>query len=259
MDQPWKLWIYTNYDCNQRCSYCVVRSSPGAPRQAIGAGNALRLVDEAVELGFGEVYLTGGEPFLLEEIFDILEYASARIRTCVLTNALLLKGARLDRLAAVAGDSLTLQVSLDGACPAQHDAYRGAGTWVKTVAGIRRLQERGLRLRLSTTLTPANCDQLEDLCAFHRSLGIAEEDHVVRPLARRGRSQAGVELGKGDLAPEITVNHEGVFWHPLATDPDLLVSREIFPLKDAVQKIAAYLTQQLEPVHSSQVPSKHYT
>ena len=30
---PWKLWIYTNYDCNLRCSYCVARSSPNAPRR----------------------------------------------------------------------------------------------------------------------------------------------------------------------------------------------------------------------------------
>ena len=28
----WKLWIYTNYDCNLRCSYCVAKSSPNAPR-----------------------------------------------------------------------------------------------------------------------------------------------------------------------------------------------------------------------------------
>ena len=27
----WKLWIYTNYDCNLRCSYCVAKSSPNTP------------------------------------------------------------------------------------------------------------------------------------------------------------------------------------------------------------------------------------
>ena len=59
----WKLWIYTNYDCNLRCSYCVARSSPNAPRRAIGLANAKRLVDEAVALGFSQVFFTGGEPF----------------------------------------------------------------------------------------------------------------------------------------------------------------------------------------------------
>ena len=42
---PWKLWIYTNYDCNLRCSYCVAKSSPNAPRRAIGLANAKQLVD----------------------------------------------------------------------------------------------------------------------------------------------------------------------------------------------------------------------
>ena len=74
----WKLWIYTNYDCNLRCSYCVAKSSPNAPRRAIGLKNAQRLVDEAVELGFSEVFFTGGEPFILKEIYAMLAYSSAR-------------------------------------------------------------------------------------------------------------------------------------------------------------------------------------
>jgi sulfatase maturation enzyme AslB (radical SAM superfamily) len=45
-DLQWKLWIYTNYDCNPRCSYCVAKSSPNAPRRAIG----LASVRSATEL-----------------------------------------------------------------------------------------------------------------------------------------------------------------------------------------------------------------
>jgi len=59
----WKLWIYTNYDCNLRCSYCVAKSSPNAPRRAIGFENVKRLVDEALALSFDHVFFTGGEPF----------------------------------------------------------------------------------------------------------------------------------------------------------------------------------------------------
>ena len=97
-----KLWIYTNYDCNLRCSYCLAESAPGAPRRAIGLDAVRRLVDEAVELGFAEVHFTGGEPFLLDDIYEMLAYASARLRTGVLTNAMLLRGRRLERLCAIA-------------------------------------------------------------------------------------------------------------------------------------------------------------
>jgi sulfatase maturation enzyme AslB (radical SAM superfamily) len=237
----WKLWIYTNYDCNLKCSYCVAKSGPNAPRRALGIENVKRLVDEAVELGFEHIFFTGGEPFLLNEIYEMLAYSSARIKTTVLTNAMLLRGVRLEKLCAVANDNLIVQVSLDGGRPEDHDAYRGAGTWEKTVEGIQLLQVAGFRVRLGTTETPVNSAYLDKLCEFHRAIGIPDEDHFIRPLAKRGYSREGLELGMGNLVPEITVNLDGVFWHPLSTDADMQVNKKIFPLADSVQRIKAQL------------------
>src|SRR6476660_298078 len=108
----WKLWLYTNYDCNLKCSYCVAKSGPNVSRRALGLANFKRLVDEAVALGFDHVFFTGGEPFLLNDLYDMLAYASARVPTTVLTNAMLLRGTRLERLAAIANERLIVQVSL---------------------------------------------------------------------------------------------------------------------------------------------------
>jgi MoaA/NifB/PqqE/SkfB family radical SAM enzyme len=239
----WKLWIYTNYDCNIQCAYCLARSSPSEPRRALGAQTAIRLVDEAVALGFEDIFFTGGEPFLLHDIYDMLAHASARVRTTVLTNAMIIRGRRLDKLAAIAHPNLTIQVSLDGGCAEHHDAWRGQGTWDKTVAGIRLLQARGLRVRLSTTETPANAAHLDQVCEFHRSLDIAEDDHVIRQLARRGLSEQGLEVTKDTLLPELTVNRDGVFWHPISTDADMLVTDQIFPLARAVACAQEHLAQ----------------
>jgi sulfatase maturation enzyme AslB (radical SAM superfamily) len=234
---PWKLWIYTNYDCNLRCRYCVAKSSPNAPRRAIGLANVKRLVDESVQLGFVHAFFTGGEPFLLPDIYEMLAYSSARLETTVLTNAMLLHGPRLEKLVAIANDQLIVQVSLDGARAEDHDAYRGDGSWARTVEGIRQLQERGFRVRLGTTETPVNSAHMTELCEFHRSLGIPDEDHFVRPLARRGNSREGLELSMANLVPELTVNLDGVFWHPLSTDGDMQVSKKMFPLAPAVHRI----------------------
>lgn len=239
---PWKLWIYTNYDCNLRCRYCVAKSSPNAPRRAIGLANVQRLIDESTQLGFVHAFFTGGEPFLLPDIYDMLAYSSARMQTTVLTNAMLLHGTRLEKLVAIANDRLIVQVSLDGGRPEDHDAYRGAGSWARAVEGIRGLQARGFRVRLGTTETPANSANLNQLCEFHRSLGIPDEDHFVRPLARRGYSREGLVLSMANLVPEVTVNLDGVFWHPLSTDADMQVSKKMFPLAPAVARIQ----QQLE-------------
>ena len=237
----WKLWIYTNYDCNLRCSYCVAKSSPNAPRRALGLANVQRLVDEAVALGFNEVFFTGGEPFILNDIYDMLAYSTARVKTTVLTNGMILRGPRLERLGAIAHDNLRVQVSLDGATADDHDAYRGKGSWDKTLEGIRLLQGRGFRVRLSTTETPVNSPRLADICELHRGLGIPDSDHFVRPLARRGYSKEGLELSMTNLLPEVTVSLDGVFWHPLSTDADMLISRHLFPLAASVTRIQEQL------------------
>ncbi len=233
----WKLWIYTNYDCNLRCTYCVAKSSPNAARRALGLTNVQRLVDEAVELGFSDVFLTGGEPFLLNDIYEMLAYSSARVKTTVLTNAMLLYGVRLQKLVAIANPNLIIQVSLDGGRAEDHDAYRGKGAWIKTVEGIKQLQAEGFQVRLGTTETPANAPFLDQICQFHRGLGIPDEDHFVRPLAKRGYSKEGLELGMANLVPELTVNLDGVFWHPLSTDSDMQVSKKIFPLAASFDRV----------------------
>lgn len=239
------LWLYTNFDCNLSCPYCVTRSTPAAPRIALGLTNVRRVVDEAVALGFRDLFFTGGEPFILDNIYEMLAYASARARTTVLTNAVLLRGRRLDRLSSVANENLRVQVSLDGSRPEEHDPYRGKGTWARTVASVKALLARSIQVSISTTETPANAAYIDELHRFRRSLGIPDENHLVRPLAKRGFSSQGLELGRDNLEPEMTVTAEGIYWHPLTFpgDVDLLVREEIFPLVEAVESIERELRQ----------------
>ncbi len=58
---------------------------------------------------------------------------------------------------------------------------------------------------------------------------------------KRGYSKEGLELDLTNLVPEVTVNVDGVFWHPLSTDEDMQISRTIFPLSNSVEKIQKQL------------------
>lgn len=176
----------------------------------------------------------------------MLAYASARLKTTVLTNAMLFNSRRLACLLEIANPNLRVQVSLDGGRAEHHDAYRGEGSWKKTVEGIRILQDNGFNLRLSTTKTAANSAHLDELRGFRRSLGIADEDHFIRPLAKRGFSSEGLEVGPGTLVPEITVTINGIYWHPLASpsSEDLLVTKQLFPLSAAVTCVQKNLAAQ---------------
>lgn len=241
-----KLWIYTNFDCNLWCTYCVAESSPRTTRRALSFEEIQQLLDEAEPLGFERLFFTGGEPFILDDIYIKLAYASNRFPTTVLTNAMLFHGKRLQKLRNIANDNLSIQVSLDGAQAEHHDAYRGEGTWVKTVDSIKQLKADGFHVCISTTETQANKTQIDELRAFVHELGIAEQDHFVRPLARRGFSEEGLEVGVDDLLPEVTVSADGVYWHPLISpsDGDMLVSRQVSPLAKAVECIQKRLVSQ---------------
>jgi pyruvate-formate lyase-activating enzyme/TusA-related sulfurtransferase len=227
-----RLWLYTNFDCNLRCDYCCVRSSPKAPRRALGLERVRRIAREAAALGVAEIFVTGGEPFLLEDIGDILAACAAAAPTTVLTNGMLLVGRRLETLRALPRDRLTLQISLDSPTPQRHDLHRGAGTWAKAWKGIERARAEGFRVRLAATV--ATDAEAEEFRLFLDNRRIGEADRVIRRIALRGFATDGLALGRADLLPEITITADGVYWHPVgAEDADLLVTPESFPLAEA--------------------------
>lgn len=236
---PSRLWVYTNFDCNLACSYCLASSSPQAPRRAIAFDDFRRLIDEGCEAGIEELFLTGGEPFLLPDIFERLEYAARRRPTTVLTNGMLLRRKRLRRVGELKHLPLTLQVSLDGECAPCHDAFRGEGSWSKTVAAIRDLVAAGLRVTIGATETEANRPHIGELAAFVRGLGVAEADLFVRPLTRRGLSKDGLELTPTDLVPELTVTAEGTYWHPQSAGEAMLISCALSPLSTSLDVLRA--------------------
>jgi TusA-related sulfurtransferase len=227
-----RLWLYTNFDCNLQCDYCCVRSSPKAPRRALGVERVRRIASEAPSLGVREIFVTGGEPFLLADIGDVLSACAAAAPTTVLTNGMLLVGRRLETLRALPRDRLTLQISLDSPTPHRHDLHRGAGTWAKACKGIESARAEGFRVRLAATV--ATDAEAEEFRLFLDSRRIGEADRVIRRIALRGFATDGVALGRGDLLPEITIAADGVYWHPVgAEDADLLVTSDIFPLANA--------------------------
>jgi len=229
---PPRLWVYTNFHCNLACDYCAVASSPQAAPRTIPASRFRDLVNEAVSEGFAELYVTGGEPFLHPDITEMLGYASQRLPTVVLTNAMLFRGQRLAGLAALAGraqaGNLIIQTSLDGARPKTHDAHRGRGSWVKTMDGIRQAVCLGLPVRVGMTETPQNVTETGEVARLLAGLGIEGEAFAVRPLLRRGLSAGGVDIEAGTTIPELTVSADGLHWHPAgadaATSPDMLLA-----------------------------------
>jgi uncharacterized Fe-S cluster-containing radical SAM superfamily protein/TusA-related sulfurtransferase len=227
-----RLWLYTNFDCNLHCDYCCVRSSPKTPRRELGLPRIQRIASEAAALGVSEFFLTGGEPFLLPEIAEIVAACTAVAPTTVLTNGVLLAGRRFEALTSVRNERLTLQISLDSPTPEIHDLHRGKGTWDRALKAIELARSEGFRVRLAATVSTD--EQAEKFERFLDSRNIEEKDRVIRRIALRGFASRGLALARADLVPEVTITADGVYWHPVgADDPDLLVTTNIFPLAEA--------------------------
>ena len=227
-----RLWLYTNFDCNLSCDYCCVRSSPKAPRRALGVERVRRIAIEAAELGVSEIFITGGEPFMLPDIGKIIAACAASMPTTVLTNGMLFAGRGLATLRALPRERVAFQISLDSPTPERHDDHRGKGTWARAWKGIERARAEGFRVRLAATVsTDAEAEEFRGFLDAHQ---VSEENRVIRRIALRGSAEQGIALARADLVPEVTITADGVFWHPVgAEDNDLLVSREIFPLAES--------------------------
>lgn len=196
------LWVQVaGTACNLTCTHCFVSCGPGDHRLPFMSREAVRAhVAEAMALGVREIAFTGGEPFLHPEMLAILADTLPLAPCTVLTNGTLLTRGRIDALATLATASrfsLELRVSLDGLDAASHDAVRGPGTFVRTIAALRALEAAGLLPIVTLTLRDREAPL--DLCRRAlerlRAEGLARPRLKLLPLFALGReaSRGGAE------------------------------------------------------------------
>jgi pyruvate-formate lyase-activating enzyme len=242
---PTRLWLYTNYDCNLACDYCCVVSGPRADPRRLPVARIYALVDEAVASGMEGVFITGGEPTIRPDLPELIEYVTDCLPLTLLTNAMLLRGRRWDRLRSLieAGRPIAFQVSLDSATPERHDAHRGRGAHAGALQGIRTLIEAGARVRLAASLPETAIDEIPELHRLADSLAILPDDRIFRPIALRGAADEGEPIRPEDIAPELTCDAQGWFWHPLSNDPDMRLDIPAeAPMADALAAVRVRLT-----------------
>ncbi len=143
--------------CNLTCAHCFISSSPtNHSFEMMERPEVERLLEESVRFGVREYYFTGGEPFAHPEIVEILESSLRHGPTTVLTNGMLLRADRIERLARAAAESpysLELRLSIDGFTAADHDALRGAGSFEKVMVGLDLLVAHGFLPIVTATRT----------------------------------------------------------------------------------------------------------
>jgi AdoMet-dependent heme synthase len=165
--------------CNLQCTHCYLpantrkESSDLPAADELSTKDAFRLIDQIASVN-PEVMLilSGGEPLLRKDIYDLSAYASGKGMMVVMgSNGLLIDDtvARQLKQSGVSGISLGLD-SIDAKI---HDDVRSCnGAWKRTVSAIKSCEKAGLSVQINTVVTGRNCEELPALMDFTQSLGV---------------------------------------------------------------------------------------
>lgn len=182
--------------CGLKCRHCR-----GAARDCDYAGEfsteeCFKTIDALAAFSTPMIILTGGEPLMRDDIFEVARYAAdAGCRVVFATCGHLLTGEIAHRLK-VSG-VMAVSISLDAATAEKHDVFRGIpGAYKKTVAALGHLKAAGIPFQINTTVSTLNVDELPQILDKAIELGAATMDFFF--LVPTGR---GSEISELALAP----------------------------------------------------------
>ena len=168
-------WHFMNA-CNLRCAHCY---QEGYHFPNLELSDLLRIADEiSFTLSkwdmYGRISLTGGEPFMSPHLFDLLDYFERDEQTKqldILTNGTCIDENSISRLK-VYKKLRQVQISLDGATRAVHDAVRGNGVYNKVVETIHKLRKNNIEVSLMFTLMRQNMNEAVQVIDFAETHGV---------------------------------------------------------------------------------------
>jgi radical SAM protein with 4Fe4S-binding SPASM domain len=164
--------------CNLKCTHCY---QTGDRVDELSLAEIREVLDEITEMikAWEEAYslefspslnVTGGEPLLRQDLFEILaEMSSRNFAIYLLTNGILVDEGRAQALAEL--DVRGVQVSLEG--PQEiHDSIRGKGSFEASCLGVKHLLNSGLKVTLNATLSEINGDKFGEMVEIANTLGV---------------------------------------------------------------------------------------
>lgn len=186
---PLALHLEVVAACNLACSHCFAGALPRRERP-LALGELDRLFAEMARLGTFRLGLTGGEPLLRKDIFEIIDLAVAHgLCPCITTNGLLIT----EDIAREFGkrELVWLNVSLEGASAATNDRVRGAGTFDRVIDRLTVLG-RHARFTLAFTVMRSNLGEIRECAELAARVGAHAA--VFRPLYPVGVARHHLEL-----------------------------------------------------------------
>jgi len=185
------------YRCNERCEHCYLDHDD---KGEMSFEEVSGVLGQLAEAGVFFLILSGGEPMLRRDFFDIVARARAlQFNVKIKTNAVLVRAAEAQRLRALGVEQM--QVSVYSHRPEIHDAVtKLPGSLRRTIRGIRALRAAGLKVAVANVMMRSNLADRQAVAAMARELGATySADPTVTPMMDGDRSVLDLRIDGSDL------------------------------------------------------------
>lgn len=157
-----------NNDCNLNCKHCRV-SEKNKKEPELSLKEAKELLAQLHYCGITRLNLSGGEPFIRKDFFNILEYANKFEDIVITTNCTLLDEAKCKKLARY--PNTRLSISIDG-MEKIHDEFRGKkGTFKKVIETLPLLNENNIKFSIRYTISKDTIKDAKDVLKLAAQYG----------------------------------------------------------------------------------------
>lgn len=173
--RPMLVFWETTRACQLACKHCRASATPQALPGELTGPEGHALIEQVAAFGRPHpiLVLTGGDCLLRPDLFDLVAHAVDLGVPVALSPSVtpMLTEANIARIAASGVNAVS--ISLDGARAATHEGVRGiTGHFPATIAAIESLVAAGITVQINTTVMRANVDELADLAALLKRLGV---------------------------------------------------------------------------------------
>lgn len=199
---PLSAHLDVTYRCNERCEHCYLEHDD---RGEMSKAEIARLLREMADAGVFFLTLSGGEPLIRRDCFEIIEDArSLGFNVKLKTNAVLIREKEAQRLRALGVEQV--QISLYSHRAEVHDGItKLPGSLHRTVAGIRRLRAAGLKVTLANVLMKKNIHDGDGVRSLAAELGAHYTvDPTITPMLNGDTSILGLRVAADELRQVFT-------------------------------------------------------
>ncbi|MBI2911641.1 MAG: radical SAM protein, partial [Chloroflexi bacterium] len=171
-EAPFTLAWEITRACALQCRHCRATAQRRRDARELTTEEGFRLIDQVADMGTVVLVVTGGDPLMRPDVYELIGYGAARgLRVAFSPSATGLANADALRRAREAGVHM-VHVSLDGATAATHDGFRRVhGSYGRTMRMLDDLRELGVPLQVGTTVSRSSWRELPAIAALVAAAG----------------------------------------------------------------------------------------